>query len=216
MEDAEFVGAKALLFLQLLIAFITRSVVNVRTISNGFLLVSLVTTLVSLEEVCLSSFEVLNCWLNLVASCLDDENEIPLKVIASFSATRFGLPSIPLIVLHSLVTSVFWSMVSTKSLHVFRLCTQIRFWMDLFNLGSSGEVGWLLRRSSRLFFTSSISADTSSSWSPWRLVGMWCDAALSRTVRNIFSSRWQSVGRERLLRAASTSCLYLSQLAFLG
>ena len=50
-----------------------------------------------------------------MASCLDDENEIPLKVIASFSASRFALPSIPLIVLHSLVTSVFWSMVSTKS-----------------------------------------------------------------------------------------------------
>ena len=114
VEDAEFVGPKALLFLQLLIVFITRSVVNVRTISNGFLLVPLVTTLVSLEEVCLPSFEVLNCWSNLVASCLDDENEIPLKVIVSFSASRFALPSIPLIVLHSLVTSVFWSMVSTK------------------------------------------------------------------------------------------------------
>ena len=121
VEDAEFVGPKALLFLQLLIAFITRSVVNVRNISNGFLLVSLVTTLVSLEEVRLPSFEVMNCWLNLVASCLDDENEIPLKVIASFSASRFALPSIPLIVLHSLVTSVFWSMVSTKSLH-FSVC----------------------------------------------------------------------------------------------
>ena len=34
----------------------------------------------------------------------DDENEIPLKVIASFSASRFALPYIPLIVLHSLVT----------------------------------------------------------------------------------------------------------------
>ena len=120
-------GPNTLLFLRLLIAFITSSVVNVRTISNGFLLVSLVTTLVSLEEVCLPSFEVLNCWLNLVASCLDDENEIPLKVIASFSASRFALPSIPLIVLHSLVTYVFWSMVSTKSLHFFRLCTQMRF-----------------------------------------------------------------------------------------
>ena len=119
VEDAEFVGPKALLFLQLLIVFITKSVVNVRTISNGFLLVPLVTTLVSLEEVCLPSFEVLNCWSNLVASCLDDENEIPLKVIVSFSASRFALPSIPLIVLHSLVTSVFWSMVSTKSLHFF-------------------------------------------------------------------------------------------------
>ena len=101
-------GPKALLFLQLLIAFITRSAVNVRAISNGFLLVSLVTTRVSLEEVCLPSFEVLNCWLNLVASCLDDENEIPLKVIASFSASHFALPSIPLMVLHSLVTSVYW------------------------------------------------------------------------------------------------------------
>ena len=106
---------KVLLFLQLLIAFITRSAVNVRAISNGFLLVSLVTTRGSLEEVCLPSFEVLNCWLNLMASCLDDENEIPLKVFASFSASRFALPSIHLIVLHSLVKSVFWSMVSAKS-----------------------------------------------------------------------------------------------------
>ena len=158
-------GPKALLFLQVLIAYITRSVVNVRTISNGFLLVSLVTTLVSLEEVCLPSFEVLNCWLNLVASCLDDENEIPLKVISSFTASRFALPSIPLIVLHSLVRSVFWSMVSTKSLHFCCLCTQIRFWIALFNLGRLGEMGSLLRRSSRLFITSSISAGTGSSWS---------------------------------------------------
>ena len=112
-------GPKALLFLPLLIAFINRSAVNVHAIPNGFLLVSLVTTRVSLEEVCLSSFEVLNCWLNLVASCLDDENEIPLKVIASLSASRFALRSVPLIVLHSLVRSVFWSMVSTKSLHFF-------------------------------------------------------------------------------------------------
>ena len=37
---------------------------------------------------------------------------------------------------------------------------------------------------------------------------------LSRTVRKIFSSRWQSVGRERSLRAVYTSCLYLSQLSF--
>ena len=154
---------KAFLFLQLWIAFITRSVVNVRTISNGFLLVSPVTTLVSLEEVCLPSFEVLNCWLNLVAGCLDDENEIPLKVIASFSVSRLALPSIPLIVLHSLVTSVFWSMVTTKSLHFCRLCTQMRFWMALFNLSNSGEVGSLLRRSSRLFITSSISAGTAYS-----------------------------------------------------
>ena len=49
-------------------------------------------------------------------------HELPLKVIALFSASRFALPSIPLIVLHSLVPSVFWSKVPTKSLHVCLLC----------------------------------------------------------------------------------------------
>ena len=78
--------------------------------------------LVSPEEVCLPSFDVLNCWLNLAASCLDDENDLPLKVIAMFSASRFALPSTPLMVLHSLVTSVFCSKVSTKSLHFCLLC----------------------------------------------------------------------------------------------
>ena len=76
-------------FVRLLIAFITRSVVNVSALSNGFLLVSLVTIRVSLEDVCLPSCEVLNCWLILVASCLVDENELPLKVITSFSASCF-------------------------------------------------------------------------------------------------------------------------------
>ena len=207
-------GPNALLFLQLLIALVTMSAVKVSAISIGFLLVSLVTNRVSLEEECLPSFEVLNCLLNLAASCVDDENEIPLKEIASFSAVRFALPSISLIVLHSLVISVLWSMFSTKSLHFCRLCSQMRFWMSLFSLGSSGEVRSLLRRSSRLVITSSISAGTGSSWSLCRPVGMWCDAVLSRIVRRIFSSLWQSVGSERLLRAASTSSLYLSQLAF--
>ena len=143
---------------------------------------------------------------------LDDEKEIPLKEIALFSAVRFALPSIPLIVL--LVIYVLWSMFSTKSLHFCHLCSQMRFWMSLFSLGSSGEVQTLLRRSSCLVITSSISAGTGSSWSLCRPVRMWCDAALSRTVRRICSSLWQSVGSERLLRAASTSIMYLSQLAF--
>ena len=95
------------------------------------------------ECVCPALFEVLNCWLNLVASCLDYVNELPLKVIASFSAWRFARPSNPLIVVPSLVRSVFWSMVSTKSLHIVRLCTQMRFWMSVSNLGSSCEVGSL-------------------------------------------------------------------------
>ena len=120
-------------------------------------------------------------------SCLDDENEIPLKVIASFSAVRFSLPSIPLIVLHNLVISVFWSMFSTTSPHLCRLCSHMRFWMYLFSIGSSDEVGFLLRRSSRLVITSSISAGTGSSWSMYRPVGMWYDAALSEIVRRIFS-----------------------------
>ena len=77
--------------------------------------VSLVTNRVSSEEVCLPIFDVLNSLLNLATSCLDDENELPLKVITSFSASHFALPSIPLMVLHSLVTSVFCSKVSTKS-----------------------------------------------------------------------------------------------------
>ena len=110
-------GPNALLFLQLLIALVTMSAVNVPAISIGFLLVSLITNRVSLEEECLPSFEVLNCLLNLAARCVDDENEIPLKEIASFSAVRFAPPSNSLIVLHSLVRSVFWSMFSTKSLH---------------------------------------------------------------------------------------------------
>ena len=154
----------------------------------------------------LRSFEVSNCLLNLAASCLDDENEIPLKVIASFSAVCFALLSIPLI-----VRSVFWSMFSTKTLHFCRLYSQMCFWMSLF---SPDEVGFLLRRTLRLVLTSGISDGTGSSWSLCRPVGMWCDAALSRIVRRIFSYLWQSVGRECLLRAASTSCLYLSQLAF--
>ena len=102
---------KALLFLQLLITLLTRSVVNVCAIAKDSLFVSLVTNRVSLEEVCLPSFDVLNCWLNLAASCWDDE-----KVIA--------LPSIPLMVLHSLVTSVFYSKVSTKSLNFCLLCAR--------------------------------------------------------------------------------------------
>ena len=70
-----------LLFLQLLIALVTMSAVNVSAISIGFLWVSLVTNRVLLKEECLPSFEV----LNFAASCLDDKKEIPLKVIASFS-----------------------------------------------------------------------------------------------------------------------------------
>ena len=73
------------------------SAVNVSAISISFIFVSLVTNRVSLKE-CLPSFKVLNCLLNLAASCLDVEKEIPLKVRASFSVVR----------------SVFWFMFSTN------------------------------------------------------------------------------------------------------
>ena len=86
---------KALLFLLLLIALFTRTTVNVCAISKDFL----ITNRASSEKVCLPSLDVLNCSLNLAASCLDDENDIPLKVTASLSASHFALPSISLKVL---------------------------------------------------------------------------------------------------------------------
>ena len=119
VEDTEFVRAKGL---QLVIALLTISVVNVCAISKDCLFVSLVSNRVSLEEVCLPSFDVLNCWFNLSASCLDDENQLPLKVIL-FSASRFALPSIRSMIIYRLVTSVFWSKVSTKSFH-FSFCVR--------------------------------------------------------------------------------------------
>ena len=68
VEDAEFVRAKGLTIPTALDCFLTRFVVNVCAISKDFLFVSLVTNRVSLEEVCLPLFDVLNCWLNLAAS----------------------------------------------------------------------------------------------------------------------------------------------------
>ena len=52
MKILSWLRPKALLFLQHLIALVTKSAVNVCAISKGFLLVSLVTNRVSLEEVC--------------------------------------------------------------------------------------------------------------------------------------------------------------------
>ena len=62
-----------------------------------------------------------------------------------------------------------------------------------------------------MFITSSISAGVCSSWSMCRPVWMWCNAAVSKTVRNIFSSLKLSVGRKCLHRTASTSCMYLAK-----
>ena len=199
-------GPNALLFLQLLIVLITRTVVNVCAISKYFFFVSLVTNRVSFEEVCLPSFDVLNCWLNLATSCFDDENELSLKVIASFSVSTInsfnGSPQLG-------------DIQGQQDISIFSFCVR-RCGSGCHNSVLAVQVRWdlLYVRSSRLVITSNISAGTGSSWSLCRPVGMWCDAALSRIVRKIIPSLWQYVGRERLLRAASTSCLYLSQLAF--
>ena len=63
VENPELVGAKCLTVSTAYNFLITRSAVNVCAISNGFLLVSLVTNGVSLEEVCIPSLEMLNCWM---------------------------------------------------------------------------------------------------------------------------------------------------------
>ena len=56
-------GPKARVLLQLLIPLVTWSVVNVTAEVNDFRLISLDTNLVSRKEVCLPSFEVVNCRL---------------------------------------------------------------------------------------------------------------------------------------------------------
>ena len=67
---------------------------------------------------------------------------------------------------------------------------------EMLNVGNTEFVGVkskvvsLLRRVCRLLLTYSVCAGTGSSWSMWRPVGMRCDAALSRTVRKIFSFHW--------------------------
>ena len=121
-----------------------------------------------------AQLEVFNCWLNLVDSYLDDENQLPFKVIASFSASRFAMLSIHLIVLHRLSFGPWFQ----QKLSVFLLCADavldvvIQYWQF------SG-VGSLLRRSSCLSITSRISADTVSSWTLCCPVWIWCDGALS-------------------------------------
>ena len=58
-----FSGPKARVLLQLLIPLVTWCVVNVTAEVKDFRLISLDTNLVSREEVCLPSFEVVNCRL---------------------------------------------------------------------------------------------------------------------------------------------------------
>ena len=133
-------GPKALLLLQLLIALVTISVVNVAAVSCDFFLASLDTYRVSCEEECMPSFDVVNCLLNLLAMSFGDEIGFSLKTIASFSAVVVDLPSIALIVRHSLEESVLWFMVSTNCFHLACLCAVVVLVISSFRRCSSGEV----------------------------------------------------------------------------
>ena len=177
----------------------TRSVVNVCAISKDFLFVSLVTNRDSLEEVCLPSFDVLNGWLNMAASCLDDENALPINVIAMFSATNSfnGSPQlgdICLLVQGLNKISPFLSFVCVDAV----LDVIIQSWQYRRCVISFTEVISSCHHIQYLCWYRFLVESVSYSMDV-------CDAALIITVRF-----WQSVGRERLLRAVSTSCLYLA------
>ena len=63
-------GRKVRVLLQLLIPVVNWSIVNVTAEVNDFRLISLNTNRVSRKEVCLPSFEVVNCRLNIWRSAL--------------------------------------------------------------------------------------------------------------------------------------------------
>ena len=63
MKYTELIRAKSLVLMQFLIPLITWSVVNVTADINDFRFISLDTIRVSREEVCLPSFDVVNCLL---------------------------------------------------------------------------------------------------------------------------------------------------------
>ena len=119
------------------------SVVNVSAISIGFLLYSLVTNRASLEEECLPRFEVLNCLLYLAASFLDDGNEIPLKVIASYSAVRF-YSAVNSFDSSTQLGKIYLLMPVLIKISQFLLFMCTDAFLNVFiNIGSSDEVGSL-------------------------------------------------------------------------
>ena len=69
VKDADFVGEKSLTISTSLDCCYYQ-IHGEYDSSSGFALASLVTIWGSLEEVCLPSFEVFNCWLNLVGGLL--------------------------------------------------------------------------------------------------------------------------------------------------
>ena len=141
------------MLLQLLIPLITWSVVNVSADVINFHLISLDTSLVSWEVVCLPSFDVVNCLMKKLAICFEEDTLKSSKVMALFSAFGGNFPSIALIVLHSL-GSVLWSSIST----LFLRCSFVVLVISSLIRCRAGEVGSLDVRSSRALILSNISA----------------------------------------------------------
>ena len=83
-------------------------------------------------------------------------------MMASFSAFGGDLPSIALIVFHSLEGFVLWSSSSTNCLHVFLRYTFVVLVISSFICCRAGEVGSLDLRSSRALTLSNISVGTGS------------------------------------------------------
>ena len=83
-------------------------------------------------------------------------------MMASFSAFGGDLPSIDLMVLHSLEGSVLWSSVSTNCLHDFLRCSFVVLVISSFICCRAGEVGSLNQRSSRALIHSNISTGNGS------------------------------------------------------
>ena len=68
-----FSGPKVRMLLQLLIPFVTWSVVNISAEVNDFRLISLDNNPVSREEVCLPNFDVVNCQLKYLVICFGED-----------------------------------------------------------------------------------------------------------------------------------------------
>ncbi len=198
-------GPKALLLLQLLIALVTWSTVNVVAVSIDFRLTSLDTNRVSGLEEYLPSFEVVNCRLNLSAILFGEDTGVSSKEMDSFSAVDCDLPSSSLIVRHSFVEPVLLSSVSTNSLHFNFFCAVIALVMSSFICDRAGEVGSSVRSVSRALIIFRISAGTGSVLSLCLPDGIWRDAAFRMMVRKNFSSFWQSEGGGSLLSLSSIS-----------
>ena len=127
-----------------------------------------------------------------------------VKVMPSFSSVCLDLPSIPLIVRHSLVLSFLWSMLSTNSLNCLGrqqfsqlscFVIRCRFGDLIIHCRQPWRCGILLRRSSRSSIMTKISAGTCCVYSLRLPVGIRWEAAFNSVARNNFSSFWQSVGR---------------------